>query len=282
MKSELEKLQEKQHRRRRKRTLRILAISPLIALLFVAALSLLTRINTVIVRNSTGYTAEEISHQLSFSIGDSLFSVNREKAQQTIAVNCPYVKRAEVKCKLPNRVEVTLVPATVAFAVRTETEVLLLDKDFKVLEVVDRLPDGILSIDGMDVVSYSVGYLLNEDENIQVDTVRRLISALENRGLYDNVSKIDLTKKYNISMQVYGVISVYLGNAEDLDSKMNMLVKILNENDVTVPAEIRVRNYSEGRYTRLPDSQTEPPSTDSSADTNQEKDSSYDKNGNNS
>lgn len=256
MKSELEKLREKQARRRRKRTLRILAVSPLIALVFVGILSLLTRISTVIVRNPTVYSATQISNQLSFSIGDSLFSVDRDRVAQNLSVSCPYVKTAQVKYGFPNRVELFLTPAQVEMAVRTESEVLLLDEDFKVLEVVDRLPEGVLAVDGMEIVSYAVGYPLDEVENIQTEIVRDLLTVLRERNLYDRVSAIDLSKQYNISMQIYDVITVYLGNSEDFDAKMNMLVKILNENDVTVPAEIRVRNYSEGRYTRLPNADT--------------------------
>lgn len=251
MKSEMEKLRAKQQRRRRKRTFRILAISPLIALVFVAVLSLCTRINTVIVRNPTVYSSPEIAKHFSFSVGDSLFTVDRNKMANEISVACPYVKSAEINYRLPSELEITLIPATVAFAVRTETEVLLIDSDFKVLEVVDRIPDNVVAVDGMDVVSYTVGYPLDENENIQVSIVRELLSELHERGLDAHTSRIDLTKKYNISLRLYDVISVYLGNSENFDAKMNMLVKLLNENDVTVPAEIRVRNPLEGRYVRI-------------------------------
>lgn len=282
MKSELEKLREKQVRRRRKRTLRILAVSPLIALVFVAILSLLTRISTVIVRNPTVYSSTQICNQLSFSIGDSLFSVDRDRVAQTLSVSCPYVKDARVKYRFPNRVEVSLTPAEVALAVRTEKEVLLLDEDFKVLEVVDRLPEGVLAVDGMEIVSYTVGTPLDEVENIQTEIVRDLLTTLKSRNLYEHVSAVDLSKKYNISMRIYDVITVYLGNSEDFDAKMNMLVKILNENDVTVPAEIRVRNYSEGRYTRLPDVDSSLPSTENSSDQGEENSSTTDKKDDNS
>lgn len=275
MKSEMEKLREKQQRRRRKRTLQILAISPLVAFVFVAALSLLTRVNTVVVRNSTPYSSLEVSRQFPFSIGDSLFTVDREDLAQKLTVDFPYVKTADVHYQLPNRIEVTLTPASVALAVRTETEVLLLDQDFKVLEVVEKLPEGIISVDGMDIVSYQVGYPLDEVENIQTGIVRQLLSELAERGLDEHASKIDLSKKYNISLQLYDVITVYLGNSQDFDAKMNVLVKILESNDVTVPAEIRIRNASEGRYSLLP-------STDSSSNSNTENSSSADTNHDNS
>ena len=264
MKSEMEKLREKQQRRRRRRTLRILALSPLIALVFVAVLSLFTRINTVIVRNPTVYSSLDIAEHFSFSVGDSLFTVNRNKMAEEISIACPYVKSAQVSYKLPSDLEITLIPATVAFAVRTETEVLLIDRDFKVLEVVDRIPAGVVAVEGMEIVSYTVGYPLDENENIQVSIVRELLAELEQRGLDEHTSRIDLSKKYNISLRIYDVITVYMGNSENFDAKMNMLVKLLNENDVTVPAEIRVRNPAEGRYIRLD------PLPDSSADTDSE------------
>lgn len=266
MKSEIEKLREKQQRRRRKRLVRILLISPLIALVFVAALSLLSRINTVVLRNSTVYSSLEIAEKLPFSVGDSLFAFQRDKVSDEITVNCPYVKEARINYAFPTDLTIDLTPATVAFAVRTEKEVLLIDRDFKVLEVVDRLPEGVVSIDGLDLVSYTVGYPLSEDENIQVSNLREMLAELDQRGILSHTASIDMSKKYNISLQIYDVITVYLGNAEDLDAKMNMLVKILNENDLTVPAEIRVRNPAEGRYARLdlPD-----PPSDASTDSDQ-------------
>ncbi len=265
MKSEMERLREKQRRRRRKHTIRILALSPLIALVFVAALSLLTRINTVVVRNSTQYSSVEIAKQFDFSLGDSLFTVHREKLSDKITVACPYVKSVEVSYKLPNDLEITVTPSTVALAVRTETEVLLLDDNFKVLEVVERIPDNVLAVDGLELSSYTVGYPLDEEENLQVSIVRNLVNELTQRDLYQHVSKIDLSKKYNISMKIYDVIDVYLGNSEEFDAKMNVLVKILNENDLTVPAEIRVRNPAAGRYARL--DITDQPSQEEDLDT---------------
>ena len=280
MKSEMERLREKQQRRRQKHTLRILMISPFVALIFVVALSFLTRINTVVVRNSTQYSSVEIANQFDFSVGDSLLTVHREKLEEKITVACPYVKSAQVTYQLPNDLQITLTPATVAMAVRTETDVLLLDGDLKVLEAVDRLPEGILSVDGLELTSYTVGYPLDEEENLQVSIVRQLLSELTQRNLIEHVSKIDLSKKYNISMKIYGVIDVYLGNSEQIDAKMNVLVKILNENDVTVPAEIRVRNPAQGRYARL--ESTDLPSSDHTTDSESANSSATDKNTDNS
>ncbi len=275
MKSELERLREKKQTLRRKRTLRILAISPLIALVFVVVFSLLTRINTVTLRNNTVYSSVEVAKQLPFSVGDSLFSVNEDKLASQITVACPYVKTATVTCKLPNSLEIDLVPTAATLAIRTQKEVLLVDDSFKVLEVVDRIPEGILYVDGMDELTYTVGYPLDENENIQVPIVGELLKELNARNLTENTSKIDLSKKYNISLQLHNVITVYLGNSENFESKMNMLVKILNENDLTVPAEIRVRNPSEGRYSRLE-------TTDMSTDTSTENTSKTDKKDDNS
>ena len=70
---EMEKLREKQRRRRQKRTVRILILSPLIALVFVAGLSFLTQIETVVVRNFSHYDTTQICSTLPFSVGDSLF-----------------------------------------------------------------------------------------------------------------------------------------------------------------------------------------------------------------
>ena len=272
MKSEMEKLREKQQRRRRQRTLRILAVSPLIAFVFVAGLSLLTRISTVVVRNSSPYSTAEIVRQFPFSIGDSLFSVDREALAEQITVNCPYVKSASVQYRFPNDLEISLSPATASVALRTETEVLLLDGDLKVLEVVDQLPEGLLSVDGMEISSYTAGYPLDGTENIQTTVILDLLAELKKSGLDQHTTSIDLTKKYNITLEMYDDITVYLGNSDDFDQKLNLLVRILEANDVTVPAEIRVVNYLKGSYSRKevpeesPSSDQNPPEEDTNSD----------------
>ena len=264
MKGVMEKLREKQQRRRRQRTLRILAVSPLIAFVFVAGLSLLTRISTVVVRNSSPYSTAEIVRQFPFSIGDSLFSVDREALAEQITVSCPYVKSASVQYRFPNDLEISLSPATASVALRTETEVLLLDGDLKVLEVVDQLPEGLLSVDGMEISSYTAGYPLDGTENIQTTVILDLLDQ--------HTTSIDLTKKYNITLEMYDDITVYLGNSDDFDQKLNLLVRILEANDVTVPAEIRVVNYLKGSYSRKeipeesPSSDQNPPEEDKNSD----------------
>ena len=281
---EMEKLREKQRRRRQKRTVRILILSPLIALVFVAGLSFLTQIETVVVRNFSHYDTTQICSTLPFSVGDSLFSVDRDKLADQIAVSNPYVKRATVEYSFPDRVEISLTPATVCFALRYQEiqvedsssspappsaepkpSVLLLDEDFKVLEAVDAVPNHVLFVDGMDIMSYETGRILSAEDNIQVSIVHDLIEKLKERDLYQYVSRIDLNKKYRITVQIHDVITVNFGNSENFAQKVNALVHILSENDVTVPAEISVRNYSEGRYSRLPDPVTDPSSEDASA-----------------
>ena len=275
MKSEMEKLREKQQRRRRKRTLRILAVSPLIAFAFVAALSLLTRIQTVILRNPTVYASAEICQKFPFSVGDSLFSVNRDKLEVQLISSCPYVKTADVHYRFPNRVEINLTAAAVTYAVPLEEGYLLLDDSFKALEVVSAAPDKVLLLQGMEIESYTLGYALNEDENLQVGIVRDLVKNLNSNQLYDFVSLVDFTKKHNISMKIFDVVEVNLGNSEDFEEKFVLLANILRDNHITpenteiVPAEISVRDPSTGRYSRLPEAEPEvppAPSTDAEDD----------------
>lgn len=268
MKSEMEKLREKQRRRRQKRTLRILLISPLIALAFVVTLSLMTRIRTVTVRNPTRYSSVEIVGQFGFSVGDSLFSVNREQIADRIVSACPYVKAATVSYSFPDGVEVTLTSAVPVYALHVEDAVLLADADFKILEAVESVPEGVLSVYGIDLSSYTVGQVLDEEENLQVGIVRELSAALKEHALYGNAKKIDLSKKYNIGVLLFDAVSVELGNSDELSEKVDTLVSILADNDPSVPAKIRVTTPSEGRYQRLPVTDTDrTPSASTDGDT---------------
>ena len=290
MKSEMEKLREKQQRRRRKRTLRILAISPLIAFAFVAAISLLTRIQTVILRNPTVYGSYEICQQFPFSVGDSLFSVDRDKLEEQLVSSCPYIKTADVRYRFPNQIEIDLTAAAVTYAASLEEGFLLLDEDFKALEVVETAPESVLLLQGMEIQSYTVGQSLNEEENLQIGIVRDLVKNLNDHSLYGQVSCVDFTKKHSISMQIFDVISVNLGNSENFEEKFILLDNILQDNNVVsenpqiVPAEISVRDSTTGRYSRLPDPETESSET-LSTDSEQEEvstDSSDDKKDDNS
>ena len=252
MPSEMDRMREIHRRRRRKRLIAAMLIVPLLAVACALLLNLLLRVRNIVTENPTIYSGSEILSRLSFDLGDGMFSFDRDKLCRQLETECPFIKKAQVTYRLPNTVHLTLTAAVPLLAVQVENGYLCLDGDFKVLSFSETLPSlDILLVTGMDIAEYTVGTLLNEEKNIESESLLELISLLQEKGLYENVCSVDLSRKYNITMIYNEVIIVSLGNMENLDRKINLFQKILCENEPSVPAEISVRDYTTGRYRRL-------------------------------
>ena len=93
-----------------------------------------------------------------------------------------------------------------------------------------------------------LGKTIDLNENIEVSVLAELLYILETNDLFDRVTYIDFSKKYNLVFYLDGIIEVELGTSENLDKKISMLIEILSRNPSDRRAVINVRNPSEGRY----------------------------------
>ncbi|MGN0989054.1 MAG: cell division protein FtsQ/DivIB, partial [Eubacteriales bacterium] len=115
-------------------------------------------------------------------------------------------------------------------------------------ELADAVKSDTLPVVGMKVEAYEVGAELSSEVNIEADTLLKIIKLTEKFGLRSRLTGIDMSKIYNIRLTLDSVISVELGNSEDLDRKISLVRQILDLNPIIQRSTVDVHDVEKGRY----------------------------------
>ena len=251
MASELEKLNKSLRRRRIKRIVRFLSVCLVIAVSISVLTRIFLRVDTVLVENTSKYDSAQILLSCDDLRGAPILQFDRQLACETIETSLPYIKEVSFSVKFPDNLHIVVTPAVPAYSVCLGETYVCLDADYKVLEE-DITPfQGVLKVDGLVFESYELGKNVDLSENIEASVLDDLITVLSEYGLDKRLTKIDFSKKYNLTFVLSDIIQVEFGTSEDFEKKTKMLVEILNRNPSDRRAVINVRKSDEGRYRAL-------------------------------
>ena len=269
MASEIERINKTLRRRRISKTVTVLIVVAVLAVIVYFLTRIFLRVGVIAVENTSRYTSSELLAKCDTLRGEPILQFDRNRAKDRLQTSLPYIKNVTFSIAFPNRLNISVEGATARYSVSSNGVYICLDDDFKVLEITPSPVPGVLQIEGLtfgsDITdgisdtneeepsekSYLLGKTIDLDENIEVSVLAELLSVLYKNGLYERVTYIDFSKKYNLIFYLDGIIEVELGTSENLDRKISMLLEILSRNPSDRRAVINVRNPSEGRYRAL-------------------------------
>ena len=261
MASEIERINKTLRRRRIKRTVTALFAVAVLAVILYVLSGIFLRVGVIAVENASRYDSSELLAKFDELRGEPILRFDKNKAKDRLQTSLPYVKNVSFSVSFPDRLNVSVEGASGVYSVSADGVYLCLDEDFKVLEIssspfpdllqIDGLSFGVSGVEETEEKSYLLGKKINTEENINFSILSELFYELERNGLYERVTYVDFTKKYNLTFYLDGIIQVELGTSEELDRKMGMLLEILARNPADRRAVINVRNPSEGRYRTL-------------------------------
>lgn len=267
---------EMRRRRRNRRILAGLLICALIITGVVLSFTVLFKIETITVQNldrstpaDTGpYAEEAITAALGVAVGDQLYSFNAQEKAQELSLEFPLLETVEVYQHIPSTVIVRVQPAVATYCVQTTAGWATLSEQFKVMELSNTQPAGLLSILGLDVQTPVPGTFLQldlpdptekpaeqtdsssgadssassaeatpaptaepEDRSGDLLLLRQILKQLEEEGLLDSVTQLDMTDLSQISVTYDGRIKVLLGTSNNLTYKIQFTQAILTSPD---------------------------------------------------
>ena len=191
----------------------------------------------------------------------------QEKAQE-LSLEFPLLETVEVYQHIPSTVIVRVQPAVATYCVQTTAGWATLSEQFKVMELSNTQPAGLLSILGLDVQTPVPGTFLQldlpdptekpaeqtdsssgadssassaeatpaptaepEDRSGDLLLLRQILKQLEEEGLLDSVTQLDMTDLSQISVTYDGRIKVLLGTSNNLTYKIQFTQAILTSPD---------------------------------------------------
>lgn len=207
---------------------------------------------------SSYYSSEQITEASGIEIGGSLVRISPREAEKRIERLLPYIGKAQVKRKYPDTVVITVEDTSPFYFVKTEKGYALLNSEYKVLETLDKKPEGCGEIKGVVFSGLNEGETAVFSDGAFGDRIKNLTASCEEAGFdLSKMTSYDLTSIAAVKIVYEKRFTLILGTLSDLEGKLSMGMQTIKaeteENseariiiDVTNPDRSYVRdNYEE-------------------------------------
>lgn len=253
-------------RTRRRRFLGMLAVLAVLAIGAFVSVNLLFKVAIFRVENfdhstpaDTGiYTEEEIVSALNIEKNSNLFAFSTAEKTKELQAQFPYLDKVEVTVQMPATVVVRLTPATERFTCMYSGGWMVLSDALRILRLEVSQPEGMILLNaklpdnfspaiGQQVIPETYNSLLAHTESSAesdsndatpesaqptvTDIVTQLWQLLQDDGLLDGLTALDISDTSQLSFTYQGRVDVLLGNSSSLDYKLRLAAKILTDPD---------------------------------------------------
>lgn len=207
----------------------------IIAMLFVIAVALVgvlcvvvLKINTVEVTGTEKYSSASVLSAAGLSEGDSMVLINTNAMEAKIEMLLPYIEKAEIKRRWPDKVVVSLEDAKATLAVDTGEGYILMNNSCKILDTDAANVGTAALIKGVNVNSPEAGKTVSFEGDISTADFTRLTSAFEENKI-TGISEYDLTSISSIVVMIDHRIEVRLGTLAGAAEKFAFGKKVIEE-----------------------------------------------------
>lgn len=204
----------------------------LILVVIVAGCVVFFRVNEITVAGQSQYTAQEIITASGIENGDNLFALNKYEAARRILSTLPYVDEVTIQRILPDGLMLSVSECRPALLVEGGNVWWVVDSKGKILqETKTSSQEGMARVTGIKAVLPTAGTMLAVDlaEEAKLQTLLELIGTLEERGMSDKVSDIDLTSTARLTFTYDGRFSVVLPMSADFSRAARALQITVDE-----------------------------------------------------
>lgn len=217
-----------QARRSRKRRAVITAVLLLafIAVGFLLSVTVLFKIENYRVEGDSIYTQDQIVAAFGHPVGENIFRFRLDDAASQLQQKLPYLETVKVRRRLPGTVVFFVTPATDSYYIDQNGSALLLSAGLRVLNTAGQAADGLCRLDGLTPASPVAGSTLTTGAADVDALVSTVLTAVRASGLTP-VTEVDFTDAYELSLNYAGRIKVGLGTTAQLDYKLEVVKKTL-------------------------------------------------------
>ncbi len=222
----------KMMKRRRFIFFSVLAVIALLIILFFTPLFDIKSIN---ISGNSKIDAAVIKQAIGSVEEENLFRLDKKKIIKNIK-SLPYADDAQVKKTVfPVGLEVTVKECIPVCYIPYKEGYVILDKNFRVLEIAEAPFEGISELAGIGVVSATPAAILSTDDNDKQSTAIECIASLIDHDIMSGVVKIDFSDINAIVFNYENRLNVLCGSPVDFSKKISMFTKAvssskLNEN----------------------------------------------------
>ena len=250
--------------RRRRMLRRLTAFAMLLCVIgagIYLTMTMLFRINSIQVQTPdgkqvteiAGYSADSILQRMGVQLEENIFSFEPGEKAAVLEQNFPLLGSIKVIRDYPNTVVVQVTEAVPAYAVQNGSKWLVISDKWKILSEESTQPEGLCTlyggklqdttpgqgfwfVDDADAASASGSEAAESESAVSTETarmeaLRTLRSKLEEYGLSQDVTRLEVADTEQLAFLYQDRISVLLGTLNDLDYKLDRARYVLTNAD---------------------------------------------------
>ena len=225
----------------------MLAVIALTAAVVLGA-TVFFRVEEIAVYGNQRYTARQVEQTSGVQHGDNLFHMNKFEVARVIRRDLPYIQAVNIRRALPDTLVIQVTESRAAACLVGGEREWLISAAGKVLEQVAPDSASVIRVSGLEPVQPQTGYPLSvrEDQQLRTQGMIDLLQVMENRGMLDRVSGIDMKFEASIFMDLDGRFRVKLpigGDYEYLISAMEKAIGTLDSYEKGT-LDLTVKDYT--------------------------------------
>ena len=184
-------------------------------------------LSDIVVMGNENYTSDYIVERSGLKLGTHMLFVDLDQAEENIAQD-PYLQVDSVTYIFPARVRIVVTERKAVAGIVGLDNNVIIDKNGYVLSMAGGTDiSDLIQVTGVTVSGFELGQKLGQDNDFSTATLVQIISVLEQYDLASSIKGIDLTTPLAISMTAQNGLKIQVGQATDLETKMDVLSKLL-------------------------------------------------------
>lgn len=234
----------------------ILAAIVVVVVLIVLANTVLFSCGSIEVEGNSRYTAEEIIGKSGLNTGENLLHIDEKAAEQRISAAFTYIDTVEVQKLFPTKIKITVKEAEKWFLISQGSVTAAVSRMGRIVELGSE--SGLPVIVGYQAADLVPGSTLASSDTGKTEIPAILLEKAEEYGI-GGIREIDITDRFDISIECGDNITLQIGGIADIDSKFAAAAGTLEKerSDVTInlrdPEKTFARDKTDGQQQVLPE-----------------------------
>jgi len=198
----------------------------------------LFKIGKLEIEGSCPYTEEQMLEGMGVSMGDLLYGLSNDEIKHNIKYNLAYIDSVEISRIWPSTLKVKVNKANPTFYISIDDTMYVLSQSLRVLSKTDSIEEvelhNLAAVEMIGIKSCVEGEYLKADDKT-CNTLIELYSVLEEYGVAEEITTVDITNRFDIQMMYGTKFLVKLGDSVNLKTKVEFMLSIIKElgEDVT-------------------------------------------------
>lgn len=244
----IDELRSKQDKKRRRRTVFYATLFVSVTVVFLAVCFFwFFRVSEIVIEQNEIYTDEQIMEHLPFAVGDNLFSFETDAAESALRKALPYIGDVQIKRSLPAGIKITVSERKADLTLVLGDEAFLLSGDLQVLDKIggNDITTGITRLKTGAIERCIVGETVVFAEARAANDLRELYDCLAENGMTEKILSIDMTSRFDITINYEDRFEVYLASSDNMDIKIRFLEGIVAKLQPDDSGYINLSNHRE-------------------------------------